>query len=61
MNLAVPIPTTTHVIQVNPLLAGIVMLGVFYLYWFAAKRPLTKIYEVVPNGVVYEGPPKTGP
>jgi hypothetical protein len=48
VNLAVPIATTTRVIEVNPLLAGIVMLGVFYLYWFAATRPLTKIYETHP-------------
>jgi hypothetical protein len=48
LNLPMALETTKRILEVNSLLAGIVLLAVFYLYWFAAKRPLTKIYETHP-------------
>jgi hypothetical protein len=32
----------------NPLIPAIVMLAVFLLYWFAAKRPLKKLFGRFP-------------
>lgn len=46
----VALATTKRIFEVNPLLAGMVLMGIFYLYWFAAHRPLTRIYaDYSPN------------
>jgi len=42
------VATTTRIIEVNPLIAGLLMGGVFYLYWFVGNRPLTKLYVTYP-------------